>query len=116
LRLDGRDYDTVTVYVDASYGTHANRKSHPGTVLKLGRAFIFGYSMKQRINTKSSCEAELVGVSDGVNPAIEIMNFMINQGHEAKPVTLMQDNKSTIKMIESGKSNLERSRHIDIRF
>ena len=116
MRLDGRDYDTVTVYVDASYGTHANRKSHPGTVLKLGRAFIFGYSMKQRINTKSSCEAELVGVSDGVNPAIEIMNFMINQGYEAKPVTLMHDNKSTIKIIESGKSNLERSRHIDIRF
>ena len=116
MRLDGRDYDTVTVYVDASYGTHTDRKYHTGTVLKLGRAFIFGYSMKQRINTKSSCEAELVGVSDGVNPAIEIMNFMINQGHEAKPVTLMQDNKSTIKMIESGKSNLERSRHIDIRF
>ena len=28
LRLDGRDYDNVTVYVDASYGTHADRKSH----------------------------------------------------------------------------------------
>ena len=39
LRLDGRDYDTVTVYVDASYGTHADRKSHTGTVLNLGRAF-----------------------------------------------------------------------------
>ena len=116
LRLDGKDYSNVTVYADASYGTHADRKSHTGTVLNLGRAFICGYSRKQRINTKSSCEAELVGVSDGVNPAIGVMNFMINQGYEARPVTLMQDNKSTIKMIESGKSNSERSRHIDIRF
>ena len=51
-----------------------------------------------------------------MNPAIGFMNFMINQGYEVRPVTLMQDNKSTIKMIESGKSNSERSRHIDIRF
>ena len=64
LRLDGRDYDTVAAYVDASYGTHADRKSHTGTVLKLGRAFICEWSRKQCINTKSSCEAELVGVSD----------------------------------------------------
>jgi len=41
---------------------------------------------------------------------------MINQGYEVRPVTLMQDNKSTIKMIESGKSNSVRSRQIDIRF
>ena len=116
LRLNGRDYDTVTVYVDASYGTLADRKPHTGTVLNSGRAFICEYSRKQRINTKSSCEAEPDGVSDGVNPAIGVMNFMINQGYEARPVTLMQDNKSTIKMIESGKSNSERSRHIDIRF
>eukprot|EP01042_Synura_sphagnicola_P036800 gene36800-biopygen27615 len=102
LRLDGRDYDTVTVYVDASSG------SHMGTGLTLGRAFICGYSRKQRINTKSSCEAELVEVSDGVNPAIGVLNFMINQGYEARPVTLMQDNKSTIKMIVSSRGRVIR--------
>jgi len=52
---------------------YADRKSHMGTVLNLGRAFICGYSRKQRINAKSICEAELVGVSDGVNPAIGVM-------------------------------------------
>ena len=51
-----------------------------------------------------------------MNPAIGVMNFMINQGYEARPVTLMHDNKSAIKMIGSGKSNSEWSRHIDIRF
>ena len=51
-----------------------------------------------------------------MNPAIGFMNFMINQGYEVRPVTLMQDNKSTIKMIESRKSNSESSRHIDISF
>ena len=29
---------------------------------------------------------------------------------------LLQDNQSTIKMIQSGRSNSEKSRHIDIRF
>jgi len=49
------------------------------------------------------------------NQASGAMNFMINQGYEARPVTLMQDNKSTIKMIgESGKSNSEKRRHIAI--
>ena len=108
LRLDGRDYDTVTVYVDASYGTHADRKSHMGTGLTLGRAFICGYSRKQRINTKLSCEAELLEVSNGVNPAIGVLNFMTNQGYEARPVTLMQDNKSTIKMIVSSRGRVIR--------
>ena len=79
-----------------------------GTVLNLGRAFICGYSRKQRINTKLSCEAELLEVSNGVNPAIGVLNFMTNQGYEARPVTLMQDNKSTIKMIVSSRGRVIR--------
>ena len=32
------------------------------------------------------------------------------------PAILLQDNQSTIKVLKSGRSNSERSRHIDIRF
>jgi len=42
-------------YIDASYGTQEDRKSHSGVII---------------VNTKSSCEAELVGVSDGINPGL----------------------------------------------
>jgi len=59
--LKCNDYLDLMTYIDASYGTHEDRKSHSGVVIMAGKAFICGYSRKQRVNTKSSCEAELVG-------------------------------------------------------
>ena len=41
---------------------------------------------------------------------------MINQGYKLGLAISLQDNQSTIKMLKSGKSNSERSRHIDIKF
>jgi len=81
-----------------------------------GKAFVCGYSRKQRVNTKSSCEAELVGVSDGINPGLGCRNFLVQQGYARNPMLLFQECQSTIKMIQGGISNLEKSRHFDIRF
>jgi len=58
----------------------------------------------------------LVGVSDGINPGLECRNFFVQQGYGMNRVLLLQDNQSTIKMIQSGRSNSKKSRHIDIRF
>jgi len=89
---------------------------HIGVVIMAGDAFVCGYSRKQRVNTKSSCEAELVGVSDGINPGLGCRNFLVQQGYARNPMLLFQECQSTIKMIQGGISNLEKSRHFDIRF
>ena len=49
-------------------------------------------SSKQLIVTKSSTEAELVGLSDSANQGIFVRTFLIAQGYKMEPVTIYQDN------------------------
>ena len=107
---------TIMAYIDASYGVHENMRSHTGTVIGIGKGPIFAKSTGQKINTKSSCEAELVGLSDSTGTVIWVRNFLMGQGYQVGPATIFQDNKSAISMISSGKANAERTRHIAIRY
>ena len=66
--------------------------------------------------TKSSTEAELVALSDSANQVIWTRNFLQLQGHHQPPATIYQDNQSTIQLIRNGRSNSERTRHVDIRY
>ena len=82
----------VCGYIDASYGVHSDMKSHTGTVIGIGKGPIFTKSATQKINTKSSCEAELVGLSDSTGYIIWVRNFLLEQGYEVAPATVYQDN------------------------
>ena len=52
--------DHVIWYTDAAYGVHEDRKSHTGGLMMIGKGALQTMSLKQKINTKSSTEAELV--------------------------------------------------------
>ena len=107
----------VDVYVDASYGTHPDGKSHTGRVVSLGRsALVEASSTKQKIVTKSSTEAELVGLSDSVGDGIGVAELLRSLGFEVKPICFHQDNMSTIRMAENGASASRRTRHINVRY
>ena len=109
--------DEVDVFVDASYGTHPDGKSHTGRVVSLGRsAPVAVSSTKQKIVTKSSTEAELVGLSDSVGDGIGVAELLRSLGFEVKPIRFHQDNMSTIRMAESGASASRRTRHINVRY
>ena len=95
---------------------HSDMKSHTGCVIGLGKGPIFGKSTTQKLNSKSSTEAELIGLSDSANQVIWTRNFLIEQGYQMGPATIYQDNMSTISLIKNGKSNNEKTRHIAIRF
>ena len=56
----------LQTYVDASYALHDDMKGHPGGLTTLSLVIIQGKATKQKLNTKSSTESELVGVSDYV--------------------------------------------------
>jgi hypothetical protein len=51
-------------YVDASFAVHPNMRGHTGGCLTMGCGFHILVSTKQKLNTKSSTESELVGVDD----------------------------------------------------
>ena len=83
----------------------------------MGIGVIHSRSTKQKINTKSSCETELVGTSNYLPYAIWLMYFLNAQGYHVKKKILYQDNQSTIKLLKNGrKSAGKQSKHISTRF
>jgi len=111
------EYMTVRAYIDAAYGVHVDcGKSHTGCAIVLGEiGALFAKSTKQKIVTKSSTEAELVGLSDTASQAIHLRNFVLEQGYETGPAIIYQDNLSCMALMKRGYPGSERSRHINIR-
>jgi len=103
-------------YVDVSFGVHRDGKSHTGLLIVLGEGPIFVKSAKQKIVTKSSTEAEFVGASDSSSQVIWSREFLIHQGYDVSASIIYQDNKSALALIKNGKSNSERTRHINVRY
>ena len=104
-------------WVDASYAVHPDFKSHTGGVISLGRGGLVCKSSKQKLNTKSSTEAELVGASNYLPNIIWMSNFLKEQGYTIEENILEQDNESAIKLEKNGQTSAgPRSRHIDIRY
>jgi hypothetical protein len=107
---------SIYAYVDASFAVHADMKSHTGVIITIGNAYIYGQSTKQKLMTKSSTEAELVALSDSLPQIIWTRNFVLSQNIKINQVKLYEDNESTIRLIQNGRSTSARTRHIDIRY
>lgn len=104
-------------WIDASYGVHPNMRSHTGGAMSMGIGLLHCKSSKQKLNTKSSTESELVGVSDYVPYSIWTGMFLEAQGYKLKQNIIYQDNQSAIKMEKNGRNSCTgRSRHINIRY
>ena len=85
--------------------------------MSLGWGTIHNKSCKQKLNTKSSTEAEVVGMSDYIPYNIWLVNFLRGQGYELQHNIVYQDNTSAIKMEKNGRNLCTgNSRHIDIRY
>jgi hypothetical protein len=103
-------------YIDASYAVHIDGKGRTGNVVTLGRGSVKNSSTKHNIVTKSSTEAEVVGVSDGLGANLGLLYLMQEQGYDIKPVIFYQDNKSAITLMEKGRSTSQRTKHISVRY
>ena len=80
----------------------------------MGKGGVQTYSSKQKLNTQSSIEAELVGADDVMSQLMWTKYFLEAQG--LKVVSkLLQDNKSAMLLEEKGHDSVgKRSRHINI--
>ena len=118
LTLEAADGDVLMCmwYPDAAFAVHKDFKSHTGGVLTLGKGAVTTISAKQKLNTKSSTEAEVVAVDDVLPQALWTRNFLMEQGYECK-TTIYQDNTSAIQLETNGtESSSKRTRHINIRY
>ena len=116
LRLGCHLPPRVNVFIDASFATHPDMKSHSGVCITLGTGAYYSKSTTQKLNTTSSCEAELVALAKGLQQGLWSSYFIENQGYPSAPVTVLQDNQSTIRLVENGGPTSELSRHIRIGF
>ncbi|CAJ1959786.1 unnamed protein product [Cylindrotheca closterium] len=103
--------------IDGSFAVHPDFKSHTGGTLTFGGGAAQVMSKKQKLNSRSSTEAELIAVDNVVTMLLWTKLFMKWQGYPIKKNILYQDNKSAILLEENGrKSAGKRSRAINIHY
>jgi hypothetical protein len=117
LTLGADDITKMKSWVDVSYGIHDDCKSHTGGVMSWGWGVLLSKCQKQKLNTKSSTESEIVGVSDYLPNVIWARMFLGAQGFDITENILYQDNQSSIKIEKNGKkSSGQKTKHMDNRY
>ena len=84
LTLEATHLSIVRWWADATFASHPDMKSHTGGAMTLGKGMIQCISQKQKLNTLSSTEAELVGANDVLSHLLWTKNFMEAQGYKAE--------------------------------
>ena len=103
--------------MDAAFAVHNNMRSHTGGVMSFRWGMIHAKSSKQKLNTKSSTEAEVVGLSEYLPYNIWLLHFLEAQGYPIKNNIVYQDNQSAIRMESNGRNSCTgNSRHIHIKY
>mmetsp|Transcript_11440 Transcript_11440/g.14339 ORF Transcript_11440/g.14339 Transcript_11440/m.14339 type:complete len:209 (+) Transcript_11440:405-1031(+) len=105
-------------WIDASYATPPDMRGQTGEgAMSMGWGMMHCKSGKQKLNTKSSTESELVGTSEYVPYNIHAVMFLAVQGYLMRKNVLYQDNQSSIRMEKNGRNSCTgNSRHINIRY
>ena len=85
--------------------------------MSLGWGLVHAKATKQKLNSKSSTETEVIAVSEYVPYKIWLINFMEAQRYKFKDKVLFQDNMSAMKMERNGRNSCTgNSRQISIRY
>jgi hypothetical protein len=92
LTLEADDFQTLTWYVDATFAVHVDMRSQTGAIFTLGKGAIISDALKQKINSRSSTEAELIGVDDKVSKVLWSKRFIEYQEFHVRMNIICQDN------------------------
>jgi len=117
LILEASCIRNIKWWVDASYAVHPDMRSHTGATMTLGKGSVYSMSTRQKMNTRSSTEAELVGVNDAMALILWTRHFLEAQGYTVDKNVVYQDNESAILLEKNGRrSSTKRTRHLEIRY
>ena len=85
--------------------------------MMFGQGALQSISRKQKLNTRSSTEAEIIGVDDAATMICWTRLFLEEQGYDVEKNILYQDNKSAIILENNGrKSAGKQFRAMNIRY
>jgi hypothetical protein len=91
-------------YVKALFAVHPNMHGHTGGGMTMGRGFPISVSTKQKLNTKSLTESELVGIDNMMPIILWTCYFLLSEEYEVVENLLLQDNMSSILLKRNEKS------------
>ena len=81
LTLSANGTGMLKWYVDGSYVVHTNMRGHSGGGFSMGTIFPISSSTKQKLNTRTLTESEIVGVNNFM-PSIWTRNFLNAQDYD----------------------------------
>ena len=96
------DMISIKWYVDASSAVHPDFKSHIGVIMMWVTGTTKSGSTKQKLNTISRMESEVVGVENMVSMILWTKLFIEDQGYKVENNIFYQDNKSSILLETNG--------------
>jgi hypothetical protein len=111
LTLEAGDMSILKWWIDASFATHADMKSHTGVMLTLGKGATYAVSTKQKLNTKSSTESEVVGVDNRMPQVLWTRYFLEAQGYGINESVINQDNQSSMLLENNGRASSQQQAH-----
>ena len=94
--------NTIRWWVDALYNLHDDCKGKTGAMMMMGKGSPISFSRKQKLNMRSSCEGELIGIDDAMPVILWLRYFIEAQGYTIEQNILYQDNKSAILLANNG--------------
>ena len=117
-RLIGADCLTkMQSFVDSSHAVHHDMHGHTGRAITFGTGILSPSASKQKMNSRSTNETEVIGNSEYLPKMIWHEYFFESQGYKLSENVLFQDNEGAEKMAKNGRLSCgSRSRHINIKF
>lgn len=108
LRLQADDTHMVKWWVDAAFEVHPDMRSQSGGAMSMGGGVLYGLSIRQKLNTRSSTEAKLAATDDFMPQILWTSYFLEAQGYEVKDNVIHQDNQSAILHLHGQTTGLRR--------
>jgi len=106
----------ILTWMDATFAVHSDMKNHTGGCTSMGIGLVHQKSSTQKSNSKSSCESEIIGVSEYLPYNLWFLMFIEAQGYEIGSNIIFQDNKRAILFARNGRNSCTgNSRHVAVR-
>ena len=74
--------------MDGAFTIHPDVMLHSGATVLMGAGSIYSTPTKQKLNTKSSMEAKLVGANEVLSQVLWIIYFLEVQGYRGENLTV----------------------------
>jgi hypothetical protein len=117
LILEGGMTNIVKWWVDGAFAVHNDMKSHTVAMMSLGKGAAYDMTTRQKLNTRSSTEVELVSVDHVMALVIWTKYFLQAQGYTVDDNVVYQDNQIAMLLEKNERrSSGKRTRHINIRY